>query len=838
MNPSFPSNTMPANFRIFRHVIFAIAISFTLVANGLCAPKKPEQQEILHILSSANNRIDLAQALLLVSKDWETSVDTASLQKKLDTLTETIRDGIKGKTDPKEIIEVLRDSIHHKGGYGFTNSVDPQGMPLNPAELFLHGLLETRRGYCMNLSLLYLIAGDRLNLPLFGVPLPNHFFVRYDDGKLRANIEATQEGQTFPDSFYRERFLQGAAGEPSYFLSNLDKKHTLGAYFNNVGMTMFRARRVDDALFYLEQSTALNPKALDAINNLANIYSEQKQFDRAIDLYKKALIVDANNWQTYFNLGIALAEAKREDEAVLAFKQSAQINPAHAPSHNALARLYMEKENWTNALIHLKALVELEPQNPGHRLRVGHLYLRMDQPEVALQWLMETQRVFPLTLDVNELIAEAHYRLKQYPGAVAQLEHIIEQSPQSLHAHVQLGWILYLQNKVGQAIKHTKKGLPPEKENPRLTALAQMNLGLYHLVQGKIAEAESWYSKVLANKEETETVTAMTQDLTEALDRFPDRPEILFFIGWIFSESGDAGKARPPLRRYLSRQPEGPLAQRAKDLLNTMGKDGGPMTEAPPEDMALIPSGFFIMGSDHHGEDEKPRHKVFVDAFYMDKTETSNRDYARFLNSLTDPEAIKRFYKMQKSSTLFYDGKQFTPVTGSDHFPANSITWYGAKAYCESQGKRLPKEAEWEKAARGPDGLTYPWGDQAPTPERARYFQTWTETTHFRVMVPVTSMPEGRSSYGLYHMLGNVKEWVDDWFDREYYKEENHKLNPEGPIGGEFRVLRGGSWRDLRTVLYSSFRNNSNPGSGLDDYGVRCAKGVDGNKGPGKLAMN
>lgn len=821
-------------------LIAAVLFVSGLMTPALSAPGKQEQKELLNLLSTSG-KLDLSRALLLISRDWDASVDASAFQKKLDALTDDIRSGLEQSTAPQKVVEVLRNAIHKKGGYAFTEMVDPQGIPLNPAELFMHGLLQTRRGYCMNLSLLYLIVGDRLNLPLYGVPLPNHFFVRYDDGKNRINIEATQGGAAFGDEFYRERFMQDFSGDPAYFLANLDKRQTLGAYFNNVGMAMFRARRVDDALFYLEQSAALNPKALDALNNLANIYSEEKNYDRAVDLYQKALETDPNNWQTYFNLGIALAEAKREEEAITAFKQAAQINPLHAPSHNVLARLYMEREKWTSALIHLKRLVELEPGNPAHRLRVGHVYLRMEQPALALEWLQESQRLFPLSLDVNELMAESHYRLKEYTAAATQLEYIIEKSPEAGHAHIQLGWIFYLQNKIDTAIAHTQQGLSSQKKDEQMEALGHMNLGLYAVVRGKTEEAEDWYKKVLALKQPMLT-QAMTQDLIEAAGRFPNQPSISFFTGWIFAESGSADKALPYLVEYLNRQSEGPLADRARTLLkqaeqNVAPAEEAPAREKPPEGMAFVPSGYFIMGSDHHGDDERPQHKVFLDAFYIDKTEVNNRDFAEFMNTLTDPDAIKKYYKMQKHSTLYYDGKGFKPLTASENYPVNSVTWHGARAYCKSKGKRLPREAEWEKAARGEEGLTYPWGNDPPTPERARYFQTWQEETHFRVMSPVDSMPEGRSPYGLFHMLGNVKEWVDDWFDREYYMEENHKLNPEGPIGGEFRVLRGGSWRDLRSVLYSSFRNNGIPEIGMDDYGFRCAKSAGPDSKPGRLAM-
>ncbi len=825
---------MPSHFRYLKFFLLVSFFILTLAPQVQAKMDNLRHKELLNTLSFPNDRLNLTQALWSISEDWDEKVDKTQFHQTLDRLTAAVKSKLDDTPSPQATVKVLTEVIHQDNGFRFTEQVDPQGIPVNPAELFLHGLLASKRGYCMNLSLLYLIVADRLNLPLHGVALPNHFFVRYDDGNFRANIEATQAGQTFDDTFYQERFL-GASAQNPFFMKNLTKKQTLGAYLNNVGMVMFRGKRTTDAVFYLEQSMALNPKALDVRNNLANIYSEQKDFNRAIELYRKALETDPNNWQTYFNLGIALSEAKRDEEAIDAFRQAAQINPQHGPTRNILARLYMEKEQWASALIHLTKLIELEPQNPGHRLRVAHVYLRMDQAEVALQSLQETQRAFPLTLDVNELIAEAHYRLKQYKAAATQLEHILEQSPGTQHAHIQLGWILYLQDKIEDAIKRTQQGLEAGKD-PRMQSLGEMNLGLYHLIQGHVDEAERWYQKVLEQKDDV-LITAMTEDLTEAQNRFPAKTEVSFFIGWILMESEKPGKALPHLKYFLEKQPDGTLADRARAYIKEADKSGGLSNVKAPEGMVLIPEGFFIMGSNLHGEDERPEHKVFVDAFFMDETEATNRDYAAFLNTVPDPKDRKKYFKAQKFSTIISNGRQYRPVTGAEEYPANSITWFGAKAYCEWKEKRIPTEAEWEKAARGQDGQVFPWGNTKPTHDLARYFQTWTQEQGFRTLMPVKSMPEGKSPYGLYHMLGNVKEWVDDWFDREYYKQESHKVNPESPLGGEFKVLKGGSWRDLRSVLYASFRNNSFPASGMDDYGVRCAKSADGKKAPGRLAM-
>ena len=178
---------------------------------------------------------------------------------------------------------------------------------------------------------------------------------------------------------------------------------------------------------------------------------------------------------------------------------------------------------------------------------------------------------------------------------------------------------------------------------------------------------------------------------------------------------------------------------------------------------------------------------------------------------------------------------RFEPRPGLDKFPINNVTWRAANEYCKWKDKRLPSEAEWEKAARGENGNAYPWGNQAPSQKLARYDQTWTNDKKHQVLVPVDSLDEGKSPYGIYNMAGNVKEWVDDWYDREYYKEIDEYANPKGPIGGEFKVVRGGSWRDLKGFIYSSFRNNGNPNSRMDDYGFRCARSVSPNSGPKKL---
>jgi formylglycine-generating enzyme required for sulfatase activity len=457
----------------------------------------------------------------------------------------------------------------------------------------------------------------------------------------------------------------------------------------------------------------------------------------------------------------------------------------------------------------------------------------MGQHPLALQTFKRLRTQYPGKVDVLQPLAETFYRMEEFDHAIELYRYLIEHHPELLRAYIQLGWTHYRKGEIKLASAWTKRGLKTATGEQKLVVLAQMNLGFYALLGQSFPEARQWYRKVLNNKDSGVAVD-MVKDIQDAALKFPNRGELEFFSGWILFESGQIENAKPFLRNYITQNPSGEFANEARSLL-----EGRTFKKAVAEEketkknMALIPSGLFTMGSNLHGLDETPEHQVFLDAFLIDIFEVTAKDYAEFLNTIKNP---KSYYLNNKFGTLFYNGQYLTqPGLGS--YPINNVNWKGADAYCRFIGKRLPTEAEWEKAARGTDKRIFPWGNSTPTPERARYFQTWTEELGHRVMVPVSALPEGKSPFGLHNMAGNVKEWVDDWYDREYYVDSSEYKNPQGPIGGEFKVLRGGSWRDLGGFVYSSFRNNSDRATRMDDYGFRCAQSVDAEKPKQKLTL-
>ena len=258
-----------------------------------------------------------------------------------------------------------------------------------------------------------------------------------------------------------------------------------------------------------------------------------------------------------------------------------------------------------------------------------------------------------------------------------------------------------------------------------------------------------------------------------------------------------------------SQQPAAP--QRVNRPSPITGKDGAVMV--------LVAAGEFMMGAREDdkeaAKDERPAHQVYLDAFYIDQYEVTTSRYATFFQEMkrNPPE-------YWSESVLKRHGNK--PVVG--------VTWEDANAYCVWAGKKLPTEAEWEKAARGTDGRLYPWGQEPPNEQLANFNQGF-DFKDYGVLTDVGSFESGKSPYGAYDMAGNAWEWVADWYDETLYQQratgKEPVRNPQGPDKGEFKVLRGGSWSDFEAGnLRSANRFGNNPSSRFYDLGFRCAQGA------------
>lgn len=243
--------------------------------------------------------------------------------------------------------------------------------------------------------------------------------------------------------------------------------------------------------------------------------------------------------------------------------------------------------------------------------------------------------------------------------------------------------------------------------------------------------------------------------------------------------------------------------------------------------MQTIPAGDFLLGSKRIDDDpyglrtqfddtELPQNRVWLDAYEMDRDEVSLGEYLKFLQQRKEqpPDELQKLI-----------WHVITVHSVSDQtltrWPALYVTWQEGRDFCQSRGKRLPTEAEWEKAARGPEGRLFPWGEAAPDATLAMFGQH--HVHEIPILAAVDSHDNGKSPYSLHHMAGNIAEWVQDWFGFDYYAYMPAR-NPTGPTSGRYKSVRGGSWKSKSIMLRTATRGGSPPDQRSATIGFRCAQ--------------
>ena len=245
------------------------------------------------------------------------------------------------------------------------------------------------------------------------------------------------------------------------------------------------------------------------------------------------------------------------------------------------------------------------------------------------------------------------------------------------------------------------------------------------------------------------------------------------------------------------------------------------------DEMVRIPAGSFLMGSDkkldrNAYQAELPQRNPHLDDYEIDKFEVTTVQYLKYVLAKDLPPLID----------WQYDGGNFQETMASH--PVMHVSWADADAYCKWAGKRLPTEAEWEKAARGVDGRIYPWGNQPAGLSRANFGRTGLSgpvrdrperLLLYPPIISVNKYDNAVGPYGTFQMAGNVAEWVADWYDKEYYKTAPDR-NPKGPEKGTQKSFRGGGWIDSTPTVRGAQRNGTEPNTKMNWMGFRCARDV------------
>jgi formylglycine-generating enzyme required for sulfatase activity len=241
---------------------------------------------------------------------------------------------------------------------------------------------------------------------------------------------------------------------------------------------------------------------------------------------------------------------------------------------------------------------------------------------------------------------------------------------------------------------------------------------------------------------------------------------------------------------------------------------------ADATEMVLVPAGAFTMGRDDGPVDERPAHRVDVPAFRVDRLPVTNRQFAEFLNAsgLRGARGERRYDEDDSDARVRLEGGRWVPHPGHADHPVVEASWPGARDFCAWQGKRLPTEAEWEKAARGTDARRYPWGDALPDASRAHFGAGWND------LAPVGTRPRGASPYGVLDMAGNGWDWVSSAYRPYPYRADDGR---EDLTVNVVRGTRGGGHDSRPEDLTTTQRGRAvsrAPQAGHHNIRFRCAR--------------
>ena len=441
------------------------------------------------VLRLPEDQIDLATATLIASEYWSDFVQGRRYLERLDTMALVIQTRLRQRRLPLDhrAVPVINEYLFQELG------LTPIAHANDPNDLFLHSVMDRRQGYCLSLSILYLSVAERLGLDLYGVVVPGHFFVRYDSGRVRFNIETTSNGASVPDDHYMTKFNVPENGRDSIYMKNLNRRQTIGCFFNNLGNVYSEIGNVDMALVALERAVAINPTLSESRANLGNVYLQKGRVSDAVQQYRAALGLNPRDPKTYNNLGNAYMSLGQSADAGSSYRQALQMDPNFADAYRNLALLYTRQERYTEALSQLNRAIALDSQNHQVYAQLGELYYRMGDPERGLAQ-------FRKALSLKPDSAEAHYgmgicygRLGRTPEEIQEYTQALVLKPDLLGALVDLGTAYFNEENYGLAVQFYKQAVALQPDDSRIL----FNLGSAYLKQNNFDQAVKAYLQVI-----------------------------------------------------------------------------------------------------------------------------------------------------------------------------------------------------------------------------------------------------------------------------------------------------------------------------------------------------
>ncbi len=441
------------------------------------------------VLRLSDDQIDLATATLIASEYWSKVVAGRQYIEQLDAMATEILVRLRQQRIPTDVraIPIINQYLFDELGFKPVAHAD------DPNDLFLHSVLDRRQGYCLSLSVLYLAVAERVGVSLHGVVVPGHFFVRYDNGRTRCNIETTSGGANPPDDYYRTKFNVPENSRDTIYMKNLNKRQSLGCFFNNLGNVYNEIGDVDTAMLALERAVTINPTLSESRSNLGNMYLQKNRLGDAIQQYRSALNLNPGDSKTHYNLGNAYMASEEFNAAASSYRQAIMLDPNCVDAYRKIAVLLCKQERYSQALAQLNVALSLNRDNPDVYGQLGDVYYRMQDYSNGLA-------SFRRAVDLKPDWAEAHYGLGICHGALNQTvdeirsyQQALAINPTLLGALVDLGGAYFNQGNYDLAVQYYRQAVTASPEDARIL----YNLGSAYLKKDQYDLAVKAYLQVV-----------------------------------------------------------------------------------------------------------------------------------------------------------------------------------------------------------------------------------------------------------------------------------------------------------------------------------------------------
>jgi tetratricopeptide (TPR) repeat protein len=464
-------------------------------------------RSIEQVLRLDEDQVDLATAALIISENWSDNWNETlyggRYRSRLDEMALDIRDRLEedNKALDFRAIPVINDYLFDELGFRSISEAN------DPNSLFLHTVMDRKEGYCLSLSILYLSIGERLGLPLYGVVVPGHFFVRYDDGRVRINIETTSKGGSAPDAHYEKKFNVPTLDGRSIYLRNLTKIQTLGCFFNNLGNSYSDVGNMESALQAFELAVEINPTLSESHANLGNVYLKKGQVAQAIREYQAALNINPNDPKTHNNLGNAYMQQGSLGYAIAEYRQSTSLDPNFVDGYKNLALVYSKQGRYSLAVSELNKAIFMGLADAGCYTQLGDIYSQAGDYESAKDQYNKVVKQYDDALDIQKKLdikhdyLDARYGLAICYNKLGKVDDEIDQytrvlliKPDMLSALVNLGNAYFAQKKYDKAIEQYKNAVRFEPNEPMI----YYNLGAAYSNNENYEQAVGAYLKAVA----------------------------------------------------------------------------------------------------------------------------------------------------------------------------------------------------------------------------------------------------------------------------------------------------------------------------------------------------